>query len=449
MNKSKLRIQIENYRAIKTANIIIDGITVLSGENGSGKSSIGKLTYSTIHTIINFSELLFDSKLRDLKNIEKKTSRILSEIEEKSGVIKFDIGINDLLSKNESNIEVTANSSEKRFKNIVKSISTELSKLKSSIKEHKLSDAKTHRLIEILTNEESIEIENENEEKISILKRKINQFIESFEKETIKTLKEVTDRKLKFLIDQNHFQFSDLEYLKGKINLFEYEFPIIDYEKEKLLEFDSVDKVIFIDSPMSLGVDYSSVHDYWEHLNKYLTTKTSKQLKQNGINFSQIINGEVSVSKYSQLSSKNNFEYEREDEEIFDLLECATGLKSFSILNILFSNGHINNKTLLIIDEPEAHLHPQWVVEYARLIILLNKKYGVRFLIASHHPDMVSAIKYISEKELTDKKLNFYLAEESNNKYMYNYKSLGTEINEIFESFNIALDRLDQYGATE
>jgi len=54
---------------------------------------------------------------------------------------------------------------------------------------------------------------------------------------------------------------------------------------------------------------------------------------------------------------------------------------------------------LLIIDEPEAHLHPQWIVEYARILVLLNKKLGVKFMIASHNPDMVSALRYISEKE--------------------------------------------------
>ena len=35
----------------------------------------------------------------------------------------------------------------------------------------------------------------------------------------------------------------------------------------------------------------------------------------------------------------------------------------------------------MIIDEPEAHLHPQWIVEYARLIVLLHKKLVLNFLL--------------------------------------------------------------------
>ena len=109
----------------------------------------------------------------------------------------------------------------------------------------------------------------------------------------------------------------------------------------------------------------------------------------------------------------------------------------------------MNDKTLLVIDEPEVHLHPQWVVEYARLIVLLNKKIGVKFLIASHHPDMISAIKYIANKEKNSSDLHFYLAKSDKNSYQYDYKDLGLEIEDIFSSFNIALKRIDLYGSTE
>src|SRR5690606_12637015 len=110
----------------------------------------------------------------------------------------------------------------------------------------------------------------------------------------------------------------------------------------------------------------------------------------------------------------------------FDLIECATGLKSFAILQLLYKNRFFDKNTFLIIDEPEAHLHPQWVVEYARLIVLLHKNIGVKFLIASHHPDMISAIKYISEKEKVSNNLNFYLAKKHEDSFTYSYEKLGT-----------------------
>jgi len=46
--------------------------------------------------------------------------------------------------------------------------------------------------------------------------------------------------------------------------------------------------------------------------------------------------------------------------------DAATGLKTFAYLYRLIENGHITPETILIIDEPEEHLHPKWAVEVAR-----------------------------------------------------------------------------------
>ena len=63
---------------------------------------------------------------------------------------------------------------------------------------------------------------------------------------------------------------------------------------------------------------------------------------------------------------------------------------------------------------------------------------------------MVSAIRYIAEKENILTNINFYLAEkDTTNQYTYNYKALGIEIDAIFESFNIALERINLYGVSE
>lgn len=93
---------------------------------------------------------------------------------------------------------------------------------------------------------------------------------------------------------------------------------------------------------------------------------------------SQILNGE-SVIEEDRIR-KSKLSYRRIDGKIFDLKDCATGIKSFSILQLLLKNGFLQKDTLLIIDEPEAHLHPQWIVEYARMIVLLHKEIGVKFL---------------------------------------------------------------------
>ena len=109
----------------------------------------------------------------------------------------------------------------------------------------------------------------------------------------------------------------------------------------------------------------------------------------------------------------------------------ATGLKTFSYLYRFLENGYITTETVLIIEEPEVHLHPKWVVEYARILVHLHKQVGVKILLASHDPDMVAALQSIGEKEELGEKLNFYIAKRNEeNKHQFDF--ISTETNIVF-----------------
>ena len=185
-------------------------------------------------------------------------------------------------------------------------------------------------------------------------------------------------------------------------------------------------------------------YHHWHDLNTLLKKQEDTRVYPKGILslISENIQGEA--QKDSLYTS--DFSFTRADGKTFDLNEVATGIKAFSIIQLLLKNGHIDNRTLLIIDEPESHLHPQWIVEYARMIVLLHKHIGVKFFLASHNPDMVSAIRYIAEKEGVLDNVNYYLAEKTEEAYLYNYRALGSDIAPIFGSFNIAIDRISQYS---
>ena len=54
MTTPQIRIKTEGFRAIGKADIIINGITVVAGENGCGKSTISKLLYYLYKTASNY-----------------------------------------------------------------------------------------------------------------------------------------------------------------------------------------------------------------------------------------------------------------------------------------------------------------------------------------------------------------------------------------------------------
>lgn len=76
----------------------------------------------------------------------------------------------------------------------------------------------------------------------------------------------------------------------------------------------------------------------------------------------------------------------------------AAGMKVFGILKQLVHNGFIKNNSLVLLDEPEAHLHPTWQNTLAKLIVLLAKDMGVKVLMTTHSPQLLLAVQAASEE---------------------------------------------------
>ena len=79
---STYKYTLYDYHAIKQAEITIDGITVLAGDNGCGKSTLTRWLYYLVNTSSDLDILLFeelkeqlDSLLRQGRNINRELSR--------------------------------------------------------------------------------------------------------------------------------------------------------------------------------------------------------------------------------------------------------------------------------------------------------------------------------------------------------------------------------------
>ena len=61
---SKYRYKLEHYHAIESADIVIDGITVLAGENGCGKSTLSRWLYYLVNGSRRYEEYVYKSYIR-------------------------------------------------------------------------------------------------------------------------------------------------------------------------------------------------------------------------------------------------------------------------------------------------------------------------------------------------------------------------------------------------
>ena len=57
-----MKLYIENVGKISQANIELNGITVIAGENDTGKSSVGKILYSIFNSLYRLPEKIIESK---------------------------------------------------------------------------------------------------------------------------------------------------------------------------------------------------------------------------------------------------------------------------------------------------------------------------------------------------------------------------------------------------
>ncbi|WP_163146892.1 AAA family ATPase [Bifidobacterium ramosum] len=74
------------------------------------------------------------------------------------------------------------------------------------------------------------------------------------------------------------------------------------------------------------------------------------------------------------------------------LANASMGSKAMMLIRYLFEEGKLHEGDFLILDEPEIHLHPHWQISYARFIVTVAQRLGVRILIATHSPYFLQAL---------------------------------------------------------
>ena len=433
---SNYRYKIENYHSIGKADIAIDGITVLAGVNGAGKSTLARWLYYIVNVAYIYETNRFEEFQQSLANIVGQFVTARKELPENND--------NDaLLSKAKRSIlglkYKGVESADEVLKIYIAATNQFFADLKNSLPN--MSQNALTRILNYLQLERGKDASDE---------AWINRFFKEeiskglSEKETF--LQRQNNRPLDKFFDKIRRVYSETDR-PDSISFQEDGVDII--ETDKIGTLLGLDSSIYIDTPMALSITDSTNH-FWNELlfmlknqgdSVEIGTKAQKVLNH----IKTITGGEV-VEKKDIVGQEELFYTRKSDNLTIKLENVATGIKTFAYIEQLLRKGYLNNRAILIIDEPEAHLHPQWIVEFARVLVMLNKEIGLKIMIASHDPDMVSAIRYVADAEGVLSNANFYLAEHDVNAETYTYKALEHDIEPIFESFNKSFDLIEKYG---
>lgn len=408
-----MKFQLKNIGVISEADILLDNITLIAAENDSGKSTIGKALFTLINTM-NYFEDEYISNVTDIID----------------GVY---LSLSNLLKVKEQHYN------KEKIRNILGNnyiTKIELEKLKKEL---------FLKLDDVVKNGDktNIFIDNSLLKKVTLNVESLDKYADkdSEIKELLsleKTLKEFLEKLFKIfnetldydLIQKESFQkaLKD-EFETGIGNIFEdkNESLLILEDENSLVEIKVLnDEVVGTKLPIKeLRNNYNVIYiespliiDYLDKICNENEKKRSDKnyvLKENLMNklefniVDNILGKEKEIEKINKkiveiisgefLFDKNIQKYNyRKNGYNINIKNTANGIKTFGLIEMLLNNRRLNEKTILIIDEPEVHLHPNWQVKYAEILVILAMNLKVKILLNSHSPYFIDAIKIYSEK---------------------------------------------------
>lgn len=460
-----MQIKLENIGIVKNSSIALNGLTVITGKNNSGKSTVGKTLYALLDSVSNISE----KYEKDKCNYIKKT---LDDIREDMEFFRFVKDYNQTFHE-----ELFAENSFVQawilgaYYGIAKSDKLE-SFIREAIRQLRLFDEKkslsykemqaiikrfykgieknqTERIEQeireaIFRMEELLETIKRDPQQIAYKKESINQTLRKEFAGQIQPIRgqsgqsSITlseDDKICFhvILEKDCIAGSDENQLKSvrykKVYLIDDPFILDNLERDRRLNQQ------FFNSEESF---LNSGH-IWSHNDKLRLTLTEN--KPQSIFEQTVLNDKLkNIRKKIDEVLPGTFELSLEGRYYvqngvkLQVSNLATGSKMFSIIKILLDKGELGDSTMLILDEPEAHLHPMWQNAFAEIIVLLVKELKVNVLLTTHSPNFVLALDAYMHKYRLEEKSNFYQTQTLEDGFVQ-YNCMDDDMGKIYEDF--------------
>ncbi len=398
----KLDIEVKNLGKLKKGTVKVRPLTVLTGENGTGKSFFTKVLYSAFNTL-NTNVLHRDITL-DISLIEIKLAILRLSIQH--------ISQNDRLQIN--------------------NLSKSLSALHDDLNKFKDESATVYFLNTIAlykqTDKFLAEFESYLKEiekkpiKIKLAKKTIQELEHAFEllREKLKNSQSSHITALNnALCDEirDNFQITDLSEL---ISFGEKECKIQSTEKDFTLtlrsnsivsnvsdnfiaQINQFSRVVFFESPAYWSVrdalnkskeveqknDLTGVSKYFYDLDKILNTKSKnppiEEVSELATELKTEIGGEF-------IFDNGRLSFEDDNGNTIDKNLISFGMTNLGMIQALLKNNVISEGSFVFFDEPETNLHPAWQVLLTKVLIKLAES-GVNVVMATHSLDMIKSLE--------------------------------------------------------
>lgn len=391
-----MKIKLENVGKIGEAQIELNGITVIAGENGTGKSTVGKMLFCVFKSFYKIEEHIRNERI---STVRRAISNYFHELP------------NRILRGHQTFV-------------FAKRIVDERDCYKGN-KQQIIEE-----IMKLLAENASFYGKYPDEDSLNAFAEKINSFLYVEDDALIKSI--LWDNiEMEFGTKLGHLNYPEENtrvYIEIKGNAIEFELSN-GGEADIFRSISLAKEIIYIDDPFVLdnlnerkpSLQYGRVDHRSDLLNKLANDKDETEfsaleelvvkgrLQKIFHLMNEVCDGELSAD-----GEMSDYIYKTDKlQGGLEIANLSTGMKNFVILKQLLQNGSIDENGIVILDEPEIHLHPEWQLKFAEIIVLIQKEFNIHVLLNTHSPYFLNAIEIYADKYGIANKCKYYLAEEA------------------------------------
>lgn len=421
-----MELRLNHVNRIKAADIKINGLTVIVGPNNSGKSTIGRTLYSIVKAIANTrmaSEEDNDARLE--KHIESMYSRFhgLRRIGDRIELTKhFPRNSREFLQQMKDSVD---------FATFLKEKVDYIQNLDIVPRQKSLLMEDLTNIGICLTQKDSPAANLRTELQFLIESEFLNTFcsngsentnVELFSEGSSKIIFYAKNNSVKEVTYDNSGFIEDATYIESPLYL------------------HLIDTIIrmrtFRETESSFGTLFPSlvpshIKDMAEKIMSAARHPIDRKEVTN-MDVSKIIGGKFIYDMESRQIMFNGGKYR------YSAINVASGIKCFGIVDLLERANFIGPNRLLIWDEPENHLHPEWQVIFAEKLVKLANE-GVPVLVTTHSPYFLQSIRYHAAKEKLGKYVNYYQPSVGSDQ-LSTVMDVTSDLTDVFEKLTEPLD---------
>lgn len=334
-----MKVKMSGIGALPDLNIALNGLTVITGMNGTGKSTLLKAIYSVFQP-----SYAFESK-KIVESID-----LLREIIQSSlglGAYSLNSGVDELMKQAKSIPDNRINDDDIQTRTFIEDL---------------LNGKKNQEFYEMMI-KRGIEIEFGSLSQFTNLRK------------GGKAIMEIVCRtgNCKCEVDSDNTRWDGAT---GRLpNIIYYDTPFV------------------MDQPVSIPImdDHRMILSKMIHdkgPNTILKTIGHSNRKNFDDAMTRVVGGNFTTGAKSYITP---------DGVEIDIRNMAAGMKVFAIMRILLEKRYLNSDSILLLDEPEIHLHPSWINILANAVVALTKDIGVKVVMTTHNPQLLMAIESVSK----------------------------------------------------